>query len=71
MSKYETRVTQVTVAPAGEAIFSERAFNISIQDYAAGEFLTIESKQGKISIDKDEWEVLRAAIDSMLQTIRP
>lgn len=73
-TKYETRITQLTIAPECEAIFSEHAFTVSIEDLAAGEFLTVRGHNdgdGQLSIDKDEWEALRDAIDSMFQTIRP
>ena len=42
MKPYETRVTQLTVAPEGEAIFSEAATTITIDDEAAGEFVKVK-----------------------------
>jgi len=33
----KTRTTQLTVAPEGEPIFSERAYTVTIDDEAAGE----------------------------------
>ena len=57
--KYETRVLSVIVAPEGDAIFSSDAVIVSIEDYAAGEFLTIKhlaetNGNGEISFETEE-----------------
>ena len=75
MSKeYETRVTSWTVAPKGEPTFSEMATVVSIDDEAAGEFVTVSQQGrvdlGKIAIDVNEWPALRAAIDEAISECR-
>lgn len=74
--KYETRVTRLTVAPEGDAIFSEKATHIEIEDEAAGEFITIKQvndciERGEIQISPEEWPTLKAAIETILNEIRP
>ena len=75
MSKeYETRVTSWTVAPKGDPTFSEMATVVSIDDEAAGEFVTVSQQGrvdlGKIAIDVNEWPALRAAIDEAISECR-
>lgn len=71
---YETRITQLTVAPAKEPIFSEMATTVTLEDEAAGEYVVVEQlvrdAPGKIAIVPDEWPVLRDAIDRMIQECR-
>lgn len=69
------RITQITIAPEGEPIFSERAFVVQIEDDAGGEFLSVscldeQCKGGEIRIDPEEWPVLREAIDRMAKECR-
>jgi hypothetical protein len=75
--KYTSRITQMTVLPAGEPIFSEKATVISIEDEAAGEYIkitqqtdaTFESNQ-TVSFDPEEWEEVKDVIDQMFGEIR-
>ena len=67
----KTRTTQLTIAPEGEPIFSERAFTVTIDDEAGGEFVLVRSNMealpaGTISIDPSEWPALREAIDRLI-----
>jgi hypothetical protein len=76
MSKpYETRILSLIVLPEGEAIFSEQATTITIEDDAGGEFVVIEQQgladAGKVRIDPTEWTALKAAIDRMIGECRP
>jgi hypothetical protein len=76
MSKpYETRALSLIVLPEGEAIFSEQATTITIEDDAGGEFIVIEQQgladAGKIRIDPMEWPAIRGAIDRMIGECRP
>lgn len=67
------RTTQLTVAPEGEPIFSERAYTVTIDDQAAGEYVVVESlddQGGKIAIDKADWVALRNAIEQMVAICR-
>jgi len=66
---YITRITQMTIVPEGEHIFSEMATVISIDDEASGEYLTIEQpcrEKASIAINPEEWETIKAAIEQML-----
>lgn len=69
------RVTQLTVVPSGEPIFSENAFSIAIEDESGGEYLLIRSnleglENGTIALNPSEWPVLREAIDEMVNQCR-
>jgi hypothetical protein len=62
------------ILPEGESIFCETATTIAISDDAAGEFLKItqcndESEKGEISLEQNEWPVVRAGIDMMFKEI--
>lgn len=72
MTAYETRITRMTVAPEGEPLFSEQATHIEIDDEGGGEFVKIVQPSGSadIRIDADEWPVIRAAIDKMVDAVR-
>ena len=68
MTDYHPVITQVTVLPKGQPIFSERSTTITIVDEAAGPFLEIaQSETGKIQIQSDEWPQLRDSIDEMIR----
>jgi len=73
-NQYVNRITQLTVHPKSEPIFSEMATTVSIIDEAEGEFVLVEqlarTDMGKIAIATEEWPVLRAAIDRMIKECR-
>ena len=69
---YVTRVTQLTVAPEGEEVFSMDATTITIEDEGGGEFVIV-SQPGRdkdIGIMPVEWPAIRDAIDRMIQETR-
>ncbi len=75
--KYETRITRLTLVVRSEALFDERSTDIELTDEAAGEFVVVTQKSGHnkvqpqtISIDPDEWPVLRDAIEFMVKEAR-
>jgi hypothetical protein len=74
MTDYIIRVTQLTIAPAGEPIFSETATQVTIQDEAAGEYLEITQQGGKegktIMVNPDEWPSLKMAVETLLDVIK-
>jgi len=74
IDKYETRVTRLTVLPAGERTFCELATEVMIDDEAGGEFVVLSQEGrndgGRVSIDPDEWPTLRKAIDRMIAECR-
>jgi hypothetical protein len=69
-TKFERRVTQTTVVPVGEAIFSEWAVSVSICDESAGEFIVVGQQEGSLRIDPHEWPAIRDAIDEMVGMCR-
>ena len=72
-AKYETRVTQLTIAPPGQPLFSELAITVTLEDEAAGEFIVIQQHDddcGKIAIGPDEWPALKAAVERLLKGVR-
>jgi len=75
--KYTSRITQMTVLPVGEFIFSERATVISIEDDACEEYIkitqqtdaTFESNQ-TVSFAQEEWEEVKGVVTQMFGEIR-
>jgi hypothetical protein len=69
--EYETRTTGVTVAPKGEPLFHDCAMSITIDDEAAGEFVSVKDTHGnEIRIDPEEWPALSAAIGKLIAECR-
>jgi hypothetical protein len=73
---YKIRVTQLSIMPQDEPIFSEQCTTITILDEAAGEFLEVvqqagskEVKEQTIQITPEEWPHLQKAIEWMLTEI--
>jgi len=63
------RTTQLTITPEGEPIFHERAYTVTIDDQAAGEYVVIHSMDedaGKLTVDPQDWPPLRDAIDTLI-----
>lgn len=75
--KYTSRITQITVLPIGEPIFSEKATVISIDDESGGEFITVKQqmdygseKDQTVAFDPEEWEEVKGVIDQMFKDIK-
>ena len=70
----EARVLSVVVAPEGEAIFSESATVVRIEDEGGGEYVVVSQEivpgRGNIAINPEEWPALRDAIDRMVKECR-
>lgn len=71
MKPMTKRLTQLTVLPEGEPIFSEMATQITIEDEATGEYVKVKqmwdsSENGTIAISPEDWPILRDAIDDMI-----
>lgn len=68
---YEIRVIGLMVAPKGEAIFSDHATHIKIDDEAGGEFVIVRQStahsEAELRINPEEWPALRKAIDRMIK----
>jgi hypothetical protein len=67
------QITAIVLAPEGDAIFSERAHKIEIEDEAAGQFIKVSCNLGStdlagtITIECEEWPALRKAINKMVK----
>jgi len=68
--QYECRATQFTVARKGDQIYSESATRIDIDDEGAGEFIALVRDGMRITIDPEEWPVIRDAIDTLAGSLR-
>jgi hypothetical protein len=69
------RVTQITVMPDVAALFEPSVTQISIDDEAGGEFVTVTQRpdsrpEQRIAIDPGEWPVIRDAIDELIKECR-
>ncbi len=72
-NKFEIRPLALIVTAEGDAIFSETSTNVTIDDEAAGEFVTVvqpNRTEAGIAIDPSEWPVIRDAIDQMIDNCR-
>jgi len=73
-TKLITRVTEITIVPPDEHLFSILATRIKIEDEAAGEFITInqstDDHEQRISIDKQDWPIIKATIDKMFKDVK-
>ena len=74
MKAYETYTTQMTVMPKGDALYSERATTITVDDEAGGCFLVLKQEgkinppgHNQIAIDSQEWEHIKAAVEAMFK----
>ncbi len=69
---YEKRVTQITVAPENEPIFSEQATQITIDDESGGEYLKINQhhERNEFLLTPEEWPAIKEAIEEMLAICR-
>ena len=75
--KYTSRITQMTVLPAGEPIFSEKATVITIEDMAGGEYIQVKQQMDissdtsqTVAFDPEEWEEVKGVIDQMFKDIK-
>lgn len=70
MRKFNSRITRITVLPEGEPLFNPEAINVTVEDEAAGEFVSIEqigeSQDNKIWFGKEAWPLLKKAIQTIV-----
>lgn len=69
--EFETLTTEITILPKGEALYSERATIVRVEDEAGGPFVEIRqehdnSKPGTIRFDETEWPLIREAVERLL-----
>lgn len=62
---YIGRITQMTHVRDDQALGRNGSITVTIVD-EGGEYLQIESEDGSIGINPDEWPALRATIDQMM-----
>ena len=67
---YQTRITQMTVCPEEDSLFSELATRVSVDDEGGGEFVVVSQEGGKILISPEEWRPLCEAINKMISECR-
>ncbi len=66
---YKKYITQLTVMPETESLFSDCAIRIEIDDEGAGCFVVLKQTEcGAVKIDVTEWDAIREAIDEMIAT---
>lgn len=72
MRDYETLIQATLVLPKHEPIYSALGTKVTLEDEAAGLFVRVtqEPDEGtqSIAIELEEWPILRAAIDTAVQT---
>ena len=73
--EYETRTLALVVVKKDAPIFDETATRIEIVDEAAGEFVEVSQcvpgrENGIISIEKNDWKQVRAAINKLISECR-
>lgn len=69
--KTDVLITQVAVVPRGEPIFGEQVIVVSVEDDAAGSYLTIKSLDPRdgVAVGPDEIDHLKAAMGMIANTI--
>ena len=71
--EYEKRVTEVTVKPVEEQMFSINATVIRVASEGGGEFVTLtqETEDGEriIAVEKDDWFLIRGVVDEMMMSL--
>jgi hypothetical protein len=70
-TKMVKRVRTIIIHPEGKLIFDEMATTIEIDDEAAGEFVVVRQDDKAISINPEEWPVIRDAIAEMVSACIP
>lgn len=69
--QYEIITKSFMTKPPDEPIFSEMATEITLEDEAAGLFVSIIQRKGdgeqKVSICKEEWPLIRQAVDELME----
>lgn len=75
-AKYISRVAAILVCREGDPIFGELVTKIEIDDQAAGEFIKVVQERGgekerqEIEIDREEWPIIRDAINKLVGSLQ-
>lgn len=73
---FDIRVVRVMVGLKNARVFDDMALFIEIDDEAAGEFIKLSKNTdnlagtSSISITKEEWPIVKKAIDEMMEKCR-
>jgi len=71
MKKYISHITEITIIPEGEPIFSEEGYVISIRDEAAGPFIVIhdnsDNQQPRLGVDLEVWPQIKDAANKLIK----
>ena len=71
--QYEIITKSFMTKPPDEPIYSEMATEITLEDEAAGLFVSIIQCHGdgeqKVSICKEEWPLIRQAVDDLMLVV--
>lgn len=70
VKKWEPRMAKVIVLPVGSSLNHEQATEIFLDDEGDGEFVAVTQDDQTVRFERDEWPVVRAAIDRMVTEIR-
>lgn len=69
--QYATIVKTIMVKPPDEPIYSEMATEITLEDEAAGLFVSIIQRKGdgeqKVSVCKEEWPLIRTVVNNLMR----
>lgn len=69
--QYERITKSFMTKPPDDPIFSEMATEITLEDEAAGLFVSIIQRKGdgeqKVSVCKEEWPLIRQAVDDLME----
>ncbi|MBT8449086.1 MAG: hypothetical protein KJO69_05325 [Gammaproteobacteria bacterium] len=71
-TSYTLRPTKWEIYPNDQDYYQDLTTTIEIEDGGAGEFVKLSqelSGEGKISIDREEWPIVRKAIDTVFAEI--
>lgn len=66
MSDSILRVTRFTVLARGDSIYSDGAISVEIGDDGGGEYMALESSDGRVKVDFDEWLHICKAVDLLM-----
>jgi len=68
---YSRWITTETIVPTGEALFTEGATEVTMDDEACGAYVKVTQhpdaeSAATVSFDTDEWPTVRQVIDDMV-----
>ena len=71
MQNLTTKTKTLIILPEGEPVFHERAIEVSVDDEAAGPYITLqvfhpEAENGKVELDPADWPRIKAAVERLI-----